>query len=63
MGRLAWEWMKQLGGGPGRLRILRKSAVSPQEIHALADGPGIFLNDPSQADQFLAYWTHGARPS
>jgi hypothetical protein len=57
MGRLAWEWMKPLGGGPGRLRILRKPALSPQEIQTLADGPGLFLNDPAQAEQFLAYWS------
>ncbi len=57
MGRLAWEWMQLLGGGPGRLRILRKPGLSPQEIQTLADGPGHFLNDPAQAVQFLAYWT------
>lgn len=57
MGRLAWEWMRQLGGGPGRLRILRKPALSEPEIQALAEGPGHFLNDASQAKQFLAHWS------
>lgn len=57
MGRLAWEWMRQLGGGPGRLRILRKPALSKPEIQALAEGPGHFLNDASQAKQFLAHWS------
>ncbi|HSP43461.1 MAG TPA: hypothetical protein VLO11_11365, partial [Luteolibacter sp.] len=58
----AWEWMKHLGGGPGQLRILRKPALSPQEILTLASGPGLFLNDPDQAEQFLAYWSADFSP-
>ncbi len=56
MGRLAWEWMKRGGNRPSRLRLLRKAAMSPEEIDALTDGPGFILNDPGQAGQFLAHW-------
>lgn len=59
MGRLAWEWMKRGGNHPSRLRLLRKSTMSPEEIEALADGPGLFLNDPAQAEHFLAHWGEG----
>lgn len=59
MGRLAWEWMKHGDGGPGRMRILRKPALSSEEIEALASGPGLFLNDPRQAGHFLAHWSGG----
>ncbi len=62
MGRLAWEWMKHFGGGPGRLRILRKPALSSREIQSLARGPGLFLNDTAQAEQFLAYWSADFSP-
>ena len=63
MGGLAWEWMNHLGGGPGRLRILRKPALSPQEADTLARSPGLFLNDPALAETFLAHWTGRAHPA
>lgn len=57
MGRVAWEWMKrQPKSGAGRLRILRRAAISEEELHRMADGPGIFLNDYGTATTFLAWW-------
>lgn len=57
MGRIAWEWMKrQPKSGAGRLRILRRAAISDDELHRMADGPGIFLNDYRTATTFLAWW-------
>ncbi|GAA5482761.1 DUF455 family protein [Haloferula sargassicola] len=57
MGRLAWEWMKRSGNRPSRLSLLRKATMTPAAISALAGGPGLFLNDPAQAGQFLAHWS------
>lgn len=57
MGRLAYEWAKRGSNRGGRLRILRKQAMSGSEIAALAEGPGLFLNDPQAAAVFLAYWS------
>ncbi len=57
MGRLAYEWAKRGPNRGGRLRILRKQAMSGSEIAALAEGPGLFLNDPQAAAVFLAYWS------
>lgn len=57
MGRLAWEWMKRGGGHPGHLRILRKLTLGPEEFAALVAGPGLFVNDPDEAEMFLAHWT------
>jgi uncharacterized ferritin-like protein (DUF455 family) len=57
MGRIAWEWMKrQPKSGAGRLRILRRASISDDELHRMADGPGIFLNDYRTATTFLAWW-------
>ncbi len=57
MGRIAWEWMKrQPKSGAGRLRILRRAAISEDELHRMADGPGIFLNDYKTATTFLVWW-------
>ena len=58
MGRIAWEWMKrQPKAGAGRLRILRRAAISDGELHRMAEeGPGIFLNDCQSATTFLAWW-------
>jgi hypothetical protein len=57
MGRIAWEWMKrQPGKGGGRLRLLRRQALSSSEIADLAMGAGVFLNDPAAASVFLAHW-------
>jgi uncharacterized ferritin-like protein (DUF455 family) len=60
MGRIAWEWMKrQSKPGAGRLRILRRAAISQEEILRMADGLGIFLNDYQTATTFLAWWETG----
>jgi hypothetical protein len=60
MGRIAWEWMKRdPARRGGRLRILRKPALTAAEIAALAKGSGCFLNDPAAATTFLAYWERG----
>lgn len=57
MGRIAWEWMKRRpGSSGGRLRLLRRQALSDAELATLTDGPGIFLNDPDSATVFLAHW-------
>jgi hypothetical protein len=57
MGRIAWEWMKRDPSRQGGcLRILRKPAMTEEEIAALAKGPGCFLNDPAAATTFLACW-------
>jgi len=57
MGRIAWEWMKRRpGSGGGRLRLLRRQSLKEDEIKDLAQGPGIFLNDPATASCFLAFW-------
>lgn len=56
MGRIAWEWLQQLGGQrAGRLRILRRQQLDAGQLEELAAGPGMFLNDPGRARQFLAY--------
>ncbi len=59
MGRLASEWMKRSGKRPGHLRLLRKATMSEEEIEALANGPGLFLNDPAQAEHLIAHWSAG----
>lgn len=60
MGRIEWEWMKRDPSHQGgRLRILRKQAMTAGEITALAGGPGLLLNDPAAATTFLAYWERG----
>ncbi len=57
MGRIAWEWMKRRpGSSGGSLRLLRRQSMSHEEMTTLAEGPGIFLNDPATATTFLAYW-------
>jgi hypothetical protein len=62
IGRVAWEWMKQEPSRQGGwLRILRKPALTAEEITALAKGPGWFLNDPAAAASFLAYWQRSLR--
>ena len=55
MGRLALEWMKRSGNQPSRLRILRKDPAGAG-IDPAPGTPGLFLNDPSQAEKFLAWW-------
>ena len=60
MGRIAWEWMKRRpGSSGGSLRLLRRQTLSDETLAALTDGPGLFLNDPSSATTFLAYWQTG----
>jgi hypothetical protein len=57
MGRIAWEWMKrQSAPGAGRLRILRRAALTADDLSRMAAGPGVFLNDPETASTFLAWW-------
>lgn len=57
MGRIAWEWMKRRPGhSGGRLSILRKPSLTTEALCTLAEGPGLFLNDPAAADLFLAHW-------
>jgi len=57
MGRIAWEWMRrQPKASAGRLRILRRAAISDEELIRMADGPGLFLNDQTSATTFLAWW-------
>lgn len=57
MGRIAHEWSKRGRGQGGCLRILRKQSTGDDEITALTNGPGLFLNDPAAAATFLACWT------
>ncbi len=60
MGRIAWEWMKRRpGSGGGRLRLLRRKTLTDKALADLTNGPGIFLNDPASATQFLAHWQVG----
>lgn len=59
MGRLAWEWMKRSGNAPSRLRLLRKSPMSPEKIEGLISDSGVILNDPARAEHFLAHWSVG----
>ena len=57
LGRVAWEWMKRCPGpSGGRLRLLRRQSLTAEELAQLTCGPGIFLNDPTTATTFLAYW-------
>jgi uncharacterized ferritin-like protein (DUF455 family) len=58
MGRIAWEWMRRKPGcGAGKLRLLRRQAMTNGEIADLTAGPGIFLNDSATAGSFLAHWS------
>jgi len=57
MGRIAWEWMKrQPKPVISRLRILRKSKLTEEDLTGLRKESGIFLNDPLTATMFLAHW-------
>jgi len=57
MGRVAWEWMRQSANKQGgRLRILRRGGLDAAAIAALHEGPGVVLNDPESATEFLAHW-------
>jgi uncharacterized ferritin-like protein (DUF455 family) len=57
MGRLAWEWMKRdPRQGGGHLRILRKATLDPSTTADLLKS-GLFLNDPSTAEVFVAHWS------
>jgi hypothetical protein len=64
MGRIAWEWMKRgPGGRSGRLRLLRRRNLTENELEALINGPGVFLNDPAGSTTFLAHWQPFFPPS
>lgn len=57
MGRIAWEWMRRKPDcGGGKLQLLRRQAMTEDEIARLSTGAGIFLNDPAAAELFLAHW-------
>jgi hypothetical protein len=57
MGRVAWEWLQRSPNrAGGRLRILRRAGLDAVVIAALHEGPGVVLNDPESAAEFLAYW-------
>jgi uncharacterized ferritin-like protein (DUF455 family) len=57
MGRVAWEWMKRRPGSRGgKLRLLRRQALTAEELAQLTAGPGLFLNDAAAATTFLAHW-------
>jgi uncharacterized ferritin-like protein (DUF455 family) len=56
MGRIAWEWLKQGPHPSGRMRILRRATLDATAIADLGRAPGVFLNDPTTAENFLAHW-------